>query len=94
MSYLVGAFEYEIGLANSLTLGLHQVLASMYRPTAEKNKIMMISTEFPSDIFAVQSWLDIHKLSYEDSLVFVPESKEGAEHQTNLILEEIEKHGD
>jgi kynureninase len=60
LSFLLGAFQAEISITPSLTIGLHQLMSTFYKPKPNRNKILMLASEFPSDIFCVQSWLDIH----------------------------------
>ena len=65
MSYLVGAFESELELTPSTTLGLYQLLSLFYRPTQERNKILINQTELVS----AQSLIATLKLA-TDVLVF------------------------
>ncbi len=59
---IVGAASTEeICLVSSLTVNLHSVLSSFYRPLeSDRKKIMTISPEFSSDIFAIKSWLKLY----------------------------------
>lgn len=73
---LVGAQANEIILTNSTTVNLHQLLATFYRPTGKKVKIVVDSLAFPSDIYAIKSHLSLHGLKHEDTLMVV-KSKDG-----------------
>jgi kynureninase len=66
---LAGGEPQEIVLMNSLTVNLHLMMASFYRPTAERTKILIESGAFPSDQYAVKSQIRFHAFDPASSLL-------------------------
>jgi kynureninase len=66
---LVGAEPTEVVVMNSLTVNLHLMMASFYRPTPDRHKILIERGAFPSDHYAVQSQIRFHGFSPEQSLI-------------------------
>ena len=61
MANVIGALPGETVVMNSLTVNLHLLMVSFYRPTAERFKIVIESDSFPSDKYAVKSQIDFHR---------------------------------
>jgi len=66
---LVGAEAAEVVVMNSLTVNLHLMMASFYRPTRQKHKIVIERGAFPSDQYAVKSQILYHNFDPAGSLV-------------------------
>jgi kynureninase len=63
--------ETEVACANSLSVNLHMLMAAFYRPTAERNLIMIEAAAFPSDRYAVTSQIVHHGFDPATSLLEV-----------------------
>ncbi|MDY0236526.1 MAG: kynureninase [Gudongella sp.] len=68
MSKLINARPEEVVAMGSITSNLHQLLATFYHPTKTKYKILVDELNFPSDIYAVKSILELKGQNLEDSL--------------------------
>jgi kynureninase len=66
---LVGAEPLEVVVMNSLTVNLHLMMTSFYRPTAQRHKIVIERGAFPSDQYAVQSQIRYHGFHPTSSLL-------------------------
>ena len=59
---LVGALPSETVVMNSLTVNLHLLLVSFYRPAGRRTRIVIEDSAFPSDSYAVRSQVRFHGL--------------------------------
>jgi len=75
MAPIVGALEDEVIVTGSTTVNLHNMLATFYRPTGTRTKLVMDEMNFPSDIYAGKSHVSLHGLS-PDNFVLIP-SRDG-----------------
>jgi len=72
---LVGAMPAEIVMMNSLTVNLHLMMVSFYRPTPVRHKILIEDPCFPSDLYAVKTQLRYHGYDSAESLVIAKPRK-------------------
>lgn len=94
LSEIVGAKPTEVGVMNTLTVNLHLLLVSFYKPTPKKYKIICEEKAFPSDQYMFQSQVHFHGLKPEDTIVEI-KRREG-EHNIRLedVLAKIDEVGD
>src|SRR6476659_97025 len=69
MARLVGASSTEVVTMNSLTVNLHLMMASFYRPTRERHRILLEEHAFPSDDYALESQALVHGFDPAEALV-------------------------
>ena len=91
---LVGANPLEVICMNSLTVNLHLMMATFYRPTKSRFKILMEEPAFPSDTYAIKTQIAHHGLDPNDTLVIARPRKDEFAIQTEDIIDLIEKHAD
>lgn len=68
---LVGARASEVATLNTLTVNLHLLMASFYRPAGQRTAILIDAPTFPSDRYAVESQLRHHGLDPARDLIVV-----------------------
>jgi kynureninase len=71
LASLAGARRREVVCMNSLTVNLHLMLATFYRPTRSRFRILMEEPAFPSDTYAIKSQIAHHGFDPSDALVLV-----------------------
>lgn len=93
LSKIVGCKESEVVVMNSLTVNLHLLLVSFYRPTKERYKIICEAKAFPSDQYAMESQAKLHGFNPEDAIIEVKPREGEYSIRTEDILTTIKKHG-
>lgn len=106
MARVVGAKPVETVVMNSLTVNLHLMMVSFYRPTATRNKIVIEKGAFPSDRYAVESQLRFHGVlgtasrdgssigGTTNALIELAPREGESTLRTQDIIEAIEREGD
>ncbi|XP_076371512.1 kynureninase-like isoform X6 [Tachypleus tridentatus] len=69
MARLVGAKPEEIAIMNGLSVNLHILMTSFYKPTPDRHKILIEEYAFPSDMYAVKSQIALHEYPVDESLI-------------------------
>ncbi len=90
---LVGGKPSEVVAMNSLTVNLHLMMVSFFRPTAARNKILIEKSAFPSDRYAVVSQLKFHGLSEAEHLIEIEPRPDERCLATSDLIERIERDG-
>ena len=87
LAELTGAQSAEVIAMNTLTVNLHVLMASFYRPDSARYKVIIESTAFPSDRYAVMSQMKMHGLDPDDALIeWTP--REGS---TDLCMDDLQE---
>ncbi|KAM8904993.1 kynureninase isoform 1-T1 [Spinachia spinachia] len=94
MADLVGAKAEEVALMNGLTVNLHLLLLSFYKPTAARHKVLLEDKAFPSDHYAVESQIRLRGFDPEGSMLRLAPRPGEQTLRTQDILEAIEREGD
>ena len=91
---VVGAKPVEVICMNSLTVNLHLMMATFYRPTKSRFKILMEDPAFPSDTYAIKTQIRHHGLDPKDALVLASPRKAEFSVRTEDVVGLIEKNRD
>jgi len=90
---LAGAGASEVVAMNSLTVNLHLMMVSFFRPSGRRNRVLIEKSAFPSDRYAIVSQLKYHGLNAAEHLIEV-EPRAGEEYlRTEDLLARIELEG-
>src|SRR6476660_2352835 len=85
MARIVGAKPIEVICMNSLTVNLHLMMATFYRPTKSRFKILMEDPAFPSVTYAIKTQIRHHGLDPKDSLLLASARKDESTVRTEDI---------
>ena len=91
---LAGAQPIEVICMNSLTVNLHLMMATFYRPTKSRFKVLMEDPAFPSDTYAIKTQIAHHGLDPKDALILARPRNGEFTIRTEDIIDLIEKHAD
>ena len=79
---------------NGLTVNLHLMMATFYRPTKSRFKILMEDPAFPSDTYAIKTQITHHGLAPEETLLLAPPCNNEFSVRTERIVDLIEEHAE
>ncbi len=93
LARLAGALESEVVAMNSLTVNLHLMMVSFFRPAGPRRRVLMEASAFPSDRYAVVSQLEFHGLDPKEDLIEL--GPRDGEHvlRTEDLVARIEREG-
>jgi kynureninase len=91
---LVGGLPSEVVVMNSLTVNLHLMMISFYRPTPERHAIVIEDTAFPSDSYAVRSQAAFHGFDPDEAVLRLKPRAGEATLRTDDVVSFLAAHGD
>ncbi len=94
LAKIVGAKPEEITVMNTLTVNLHLLMVSFYRPTKKRYKILCEEKAFPSDQYALASQVRFHGFEEKDAIVKIKKRKGENFWRTEDILSKIDEIGE
>jgi len=94
MGYLVGAAPDSVSIQNTLSVNIHLMLASFYRPAGKRTKVLMEAPAFPSDQYAVETHLRVRGLVPEAEIIEIPYNPATYALDEAQLLELIATHAD
>ncbi|ATL46150.1 kynureninase [Chitinophaga caeni] len=94
LAKIMGSRETEISVMNTLTVNLHFMMLSFYKPTKSRFKVLMEEGAFPSDQYAVETQVKMHGFDPEEAIVEI--KPRPGEHllRSEDILQIINEHND
>jgi kynureninase len=93
-AHITGANPGEVVVMNTLTVNVHLMMVSFYRPTAQRHKVLIENNAFPSDRYAVDAQIRFHGFDPKESLLELKPRQGEITLRTEDILKTIEKEGD
>lgn len=91
---IVGAHEHEVVAMNNLSVNLHLLMVSFYRPTKARYKIIVEAGAFPSDQYMLESQVRFHGFDPSEAIIELAPAEGQHVLSTQKILETIREHGD
>lgn len=94
LASIAGALPEEVVAMNALTVNLHLLMVSFYRPTPHRHKLLIEQHAFPSDHFAAESQIRQRGFDPADSLVLLSPRSGEETLRPEDILAALAEHGD
>ncbi|MDX1760803.1 MAG: kynureninase [Christiangramia sp.] len=94
LAKVVGANPSEVTVMNTLTVNLHLLMVSFYRPQGKRYKIICEEKAFPSDQYMISSQVRFHGYDPKDAIVEIKKRDGENNFRTEDILEKIKEVGE
>ena len=94
LSKIIGAKEEELVVMNQLTVNLHLLMTSFYRPTKERFRIICEAKAFPSDQYAITSQVKLHGFDPDNAIIEISPRDGEFNIRTEDILAIIDQYKD
>ena len=94
MAPIAGAKPAEISIMNQLSVNLHLMLVSFYQPSGKRKKILMEGKAFPSDQYAIRSYLEHLHLDPDEIIIELAAADETEVIPDAHIVQAIQDHGE
>jgi kynureninase len=94
MARIIGAKPIETVVMNSLTVNLHLMLVSFFKPKDQRYKVVIEKGAFPSDQYAITSQIHCHGLDPSETLIELTPREGESTLRTEDIVQAIERNGD
>ncbi len=94
LALLAGAKPAEVVAMNHLTVNLHLLMVSFYRPTKSRFKIITEAGAFSSDQYALESQVKFHGFDSDKTIIELNPRKHEYTVRTEDILSAIHQHKD
>jgi len=93
LAAITGALPHEITVMNQLTVNIHLMMVSFYRPEGRRKKILIESKAFPSDQYAVSSFVRHMGFNPDEILVEINPDAEGVPPTNQQVIDAIHQYG-
>jgi len=94
MARVIGARPIETVVMNSLTVNLHLLMVSFFKPTQDRYKVVIEKGAFPSDQYAIESQMRCHGRGPREALVELTPREGESTLRTEDIVDVIEREGE
>jgi len=94
MARVIGATPIETVVMNSLTVNLHLLMVSFFKPTQDRYKVVIEKGAFPSDQYAIESQIRCHGRDPREVLIELAPREGESTLRTEDIVDSIEREGE